>query len=132
MTPGHAIGALLEESERNILCRDDRSAGMVRLLEIVIAARKELEDLRAHYVTRRPLAEILTGKRASLEEMESAARGIARTVEDLMPGGWGFGLLFCTIGDAGLTSWISNMRQEDMAECMAEVLDRWSKKIPHD
>lgn len=65
-----------------------------------------------------------------LEVMEREAQKIARTIDDMMPKGWGFCFLFVNHTDdveKRRVSYISNINREDVPDMMRELLGRWDE-----
>lgn len=63
-------------------------------------------------------------KRASLEEAERKMQAIARTVDSMIPEGWGFAVLCFTFGGKGFMNWVSNASRTDMSKALREMADR--------
>ena len=68
--------------------------------------------------------------RDPLELAEVRAQRIAGLLEAETPRGWGFGLVMFSYGEAGLITWISSARRDDMAKALRELLTRWEADQP--
>lgn len=61
-------------------------------------------------------------KRATLEEAEKQARGIAEVLTTAMPKGWGFFLHLSSFGNGGFSTYISNCDRDDILKLMEELI----------
>jgi hypothetical protein len=62
--------------------------------------------------------------RASLEQAEVRAQEIGRLLKSIMPLGWGFVLAMFSIGEKGVTTFISDLRREDVIKAIRELADK--------
>lgn len=60
--------------------------------------------------------------REPLEKAEIHARGIGRILKKSMPKGWGFVLLLVSHGEAGVTTYLSDCRREDIIKFLKEMV----------
>lgn len=63
-------------------------------------------------------------KRATLEEAERKMQSIARTVQGMIPQGWGFAVLCFSFGEKGFMNWVANAQREDMIKALREMADK--------
>lgn len=68
----------------------------------------------------------------SLEEAEKAAQRIARTIDPMLPDGWGFCLLLMNLDmkpDEGRMNYIANVDRETVPDMFRELLRQWGEEI---
>jgi len=66
-----------------------------------------------------------TDRRALLEQAEVIQLRIAKQIDEQMPKGWGFCLIFGSYGDGGFATWTSSVEREGAARMIRELLHRW-------
>lgn len=67
-----------------------------------------------------------------LEEAEKSAQRIARTIDPMLPEGWGFCLLLVNFNmkqGEGRLNYISSVSRETVPEMLRELLKQWGEEI---
>jgi len=60
--------------------------------------------------------------RASLEEAEVRNRAIAKVIQKMIPKGWVFTLVLCSVGEGGFSTYVSNIKRDDSIKMMGEMV----------
>ena len=67
-----------------------------------------------------------------LEEAEKSAQRIAKTIDPMLPEGWGFCLLLVNFSmkpGEGRLNYISNVDRETVPDMLRELLQQWGEEI---